>query len=155
MNIIAIKQTETNSKESATCKREEIYPIIRPRVESIANMVRAKYGLTDRTMTMQDFFGICSSEGIELAQDLGFEFMAENRDVRGCFMKLPNGTRVIYLRYFFDFNESDPEFTAAHELGHYFLGHRGTLNLRNFEGPMGRDQSELEADLFAELMLGI
>ena len=139
--------------------REQIYPLLVPKVKPVADAVRERFGIRPGGFTMQDFFGVCWAVGIELAEGLEYQFMADCRDVHGCLMRMPNGTALIYLRYFFDRYEPEPERTAAHELGHFFLQHKGMLlhkdgwspdELKSYENV----RSEIEADLFAELLCG-
>jgi Zn-dependent peptidase ImmA (M78 family) len=151
-----MNETSTNTNERRPHGRrrmpEDIYPTLLAKVKPVVDGVKAKFGIEPGKFKMQDFFGICWGEGIEVAEGLDFEFMAEHKAIRGCHMRMPNGVTVIYLRYFFDHNEPNPTRTAAHELGHYFLGHRGPLDLR--EGKASKySRTELEADLFAELLL--
>ncbi len=120
------------------------------RVERRVLEVRAKYGVIDRPFNKADFFRICEAENISLIHP---DRMPEIRvpfvvpQILG-FMFHYDGSSAIYLKCFW-FKRFRLD-VAFHELGHYFLDHKGMTLSKAFQesrnGPV-----ESEADLFASL----
>lgn len=142
-------------KNQKAALEREIKAILRPKIEAIVETVRVKHGIPkSRPFTKQDFYAICESEGIHLANTRNFEFMADVKQVQGCLMRFNDGTLAIYLRSFFTGKLSLP--IAFHEIGHFFL-HRADVvsgaTLFRVDRPVSL-RKEIEADLFSAIARG-
>ena len=128
------------------------------RIEQLVTAIRNKYSIGGRPFTEGDFRRICRGEGIKLARHRRYAWYATFPPLKGllgCALTLPNGTRVIWLRSFFEPEINLP--TAFHELGHALMKHTSEeasylLAQRDFDGYRDHQQ-EIEADYFSELAL--
>jgi len=152
--------TNTLSNERRLEMVAELKAMLLPKVQPVVDAVKTKYKLHGRKMNKRDFFRICTAEHIQIADGPMFEQFADCEQVQGAMMHFPDdGIKAIWLRSFFEADLCI--MTAGHELGHFFLNHRGgkpsDLFLKRSEraDPVGHDIKELEADLFSELMLKI
>lgn len=127
------------------------------RVKRAVQTLRAKYGISG-SMSQSDFRTICQGEDIEIMNEPEVRafFKRFGSIVRGVAFHLENGIRAIALASLWE--PRFDLFTAAHELGHTILGHRGYSNLISSGMVPDADayihsQPEQEADYFAQLML--
>ena len=116
-------------------------------IELKANEVFSQY--VKKGGAYKQFNAIFQSENIKYK-----EIENIKSDFVGVFTKAPNGQKYIMVNSEID-NDGRKNFTIAHELGHYFLGH--TLNNHldteiNEEG-LSKEPIENEADYFATCLL--
>lgn len=133
----------------------EAFSLLSPKIEPIVQSVREKYMIdVDRPFDWDDFYGIATAEGIELADNEEFaRFADELPDLQGCLMSML-GKKVVYLRHWFKPAEGLCDLsTAFHELGHYFLRHQSDVLMRVADDKWRWQINELEAELFAECCL--
>ncbi len=121
----------------------------RSNIELIANQVLNKY--VSRGGAYKQFDKICQGENIKYR-----EIDADKSKFAGVFTKAPNEQKYIMINSNID-NVGRKNFTIAHELGHYFLGHQ--LNSKMHvdkdvnEACSSKDPIEYEADYFATCLL--
>jgi len=115
----------------------------RHKVEQILDSVRAKYNIQDK-LSDAGFYRICKAENIELFNGEDSRQNLLKLETTGFYLH-SEGVKFIYLRSFFGRKLNLN--TAAHELGHYFLGHLGT----EFKSKKSVAQKEKEANYFARL----
>lgn len=116
-------------------------------IESIANQVLSKY--VAKGGAYKQFDKICQSENIKYK-----EIEADKNKFCGVFTKYLDGQKYIIINLNID-NEGRKNFTIAHELGHYFLGHQliGHADTIVNEECSNKDPMEYEADYFATCLL--
>lgn len=115
------------------------------KVEIALLSVRQKYGIFGK-FTIENFHAVREGEGIEMLAPKFHAQMKNLPGIQGAILGDGKGRRLIYLR------KLDDVATAMHELGHYFLKHKGVneLYLLKASDSFGLNQ-EREADYFAEL----
>lgn len=120
----------------------------RHKVKRILARVRNQYNIKE-AFTESDFYRICEAENIFLCNAERLRVIAKQTpEVKGLRFATIKGDAFIYLKSFF---EGDFDiFSAMHELGHHFCGHKGLTNLMTYSTDSPK---ELEADYFAELAL--
>lgn len=134
--------------------KQEIFHLLTPKIAPVVEAVKIRYKLTNRRFVKRDFFRICLAERIDVMNTPVYEFMTGSQELLGCLVTMPQGNKAVYLKSFFE-AELDLH-TAAHELAHYFLKHQASaedLVMLKTTGKYANLQPELEADLFAELLL--
>jgi len=128
------------TKQSSTNRRK---------IKRILSKVRARYNVIDRPFNESDFYHICETENIFLCNGERLRVIAKQMpDVKGIRFATTKGDVLIYLKSFFEGNFDI--FTAMHELGHHFCGHKGLTNLMTYSTDSPK---EIEADYFAELAM--
>lgn len=134
-------------------KNKSIRPNIR-KVESVLAKVRKKYDIQNKFFNESDFYRICESESIELLNGEDVKVLHSVKSLYGILFTFSTGERLIYLRSFFNQNHRLCIHTAMHELGHYFLGHKGFTAKMFADGIFSDVKDEKEANLFARLATG-
>ena len=121
--------------------------MLRSNIENIANQVLSKY--VAKGGAYKQFEKICAGENITYK-----EIETDERDFCGVFTKYLDGQKHIIINSKID-NEGRKNFTKAHELGHYFLGHqlKGHTDTIINEECSSKDPVEFEADYFATCLL--
>jgi len=118
-------------------------------IEAIANQVLDKY--VSRGGAYKQFDKIFQSENIKYK-----EIDADESNFAGVFTKAPNEQKYIMINSNID-NVGRKNFTIAHELGHYFLGHQLKSNMlvdtTINEECSNKEPIEYEADYFATCLL--
>jgi hypothetical protein len=138
---------ETDMQDTSTSTNNagltpETKAAIVERVSTAVKQVRRRYKLVEgRAFRKRDFFRICAAEKLEFTGGSVAELIEANGDPDGMLLRMPDGTKQIYLRSFFEFDLDTHQ--AAKWLGHHFLNH----------GSAGSGHAELEADLFAAVIL--
>lgn len=115
-------------------------------IESIANQVLSKY--VAKGGAYKQFEKICADENITYK-----EIETDEREFCGVFTKYLDEQKHIIINSKID-NEGRKNFTKAHELGHYFLGHQlkgHDVNIN--EECSSKEPMEYEADYFATCLL--
>lgn len=118
----------------------------RSNIENIANQVLSKY--VPKGGAYKQFEKICAGENIAYK-----EIETDERDFCGVFTKYLDEQKHIIINSKID-NEGRKNFTKAHELGHYFLGHKlkgHDVNIN--EECSSKEPMEYEADYFATCLL--
>lgn len=123
----------------------------RRNVERVLQEVRNKYGIPGK-FTPKDFYRICEAENIRLFE--GGDARKAHKEtpgLLGLLVRTTDGSRFIYLRSIFNRSRRISMDTAMHELGHYFLKHKGFTPKMLLAGKYHNNQNEKEADYFARL----
>jgi Zn-dependent peptidase ImmA (M78 family) len=120
--------------------------MLRSNIENIANQVLSKY--VAKGGAYKQFEKICAGESITYK-----EIEADEKEFCGVFTKYLDEQKHIIINSKID-NEGRKNFTKAHELGHYFLGHQLKGHDDNInEECANKDPIEYEADYFATCLL--
>ncbi len=119
----------------------------RDNIENIANQVLTKY--VAKGGAYKQFEKICADENI-----LYKEIETDENKFCGVFTKYLNNQKYIIVNSKID-NEGRKNFTKAHELGHYFLGHqlKSHVDTNINEECLNKEPVEYEADYFATCLL--
>ena len=119
----------------------------RSNIEAIVNQVLIKY--VSRGGAYKQFDKICQSENIKYK-----EIDVDESKFAGVFTKALNEQKYIMINSNID-NFGRKNFTKAHELGHYFLGHQlnGHTDTSINEECSSKEPIEYEADYFATCLL--
>lgn len=115
------------------------------RIENIAFGIREKHKIKDVPIDVKK---IAEENNIQLFQaDLD---NIQGYNLSGYIRKIPEGMKIVINKNHADTRNN---FTIAHELGHYFLGHlNGKDNVVSLRGGE-KTQIELESDYFAVALL--
>lgn len=119
-------------------------------VTRVLNDVRKKYNIHGK-FSKSDFYRICEAENIKLLNDEDANSLHSVKKLYGMLFTFSTGERLVYLRSFFNRNRRLCMKSAMHELGHYFLRHKGFTAKMIAGGVLGNSQDEKEANLFARL----
>ncbi len=119
-------------------------------VKQVLDRVRQKYHIGGK-FTTGDFYRICEGENIELLNNEFGKALHNVKPLYGMFFTFRDGKKLVYLRSFFNRNHRLCMKSAMHELGHYFLGHKGFTAKMVADGNLSNPQDEKEANLFARL----
>lgn len=121
--------------------------MIRSNIENVANQVLDKY--VAKGGAYKQFEKICSGENI-----IYKEIESDANKFCGVFTKYLDNQKYIIVNSQID-NEGRKNFTKAHELGHYFLGHqlKSHVDTNINEEGLSKDPIEYEADYFATCLL--
>ena len=125
--------------------------MLRSNIENIANQVLSKYVV--KGGAYKQFEKICAGENIAYQ-----EIEADEKHFCGVFTKYLDEQKHIIINSKID-NEGRKNFTKAHELGHYFLGHQLKNNAfycfdhEIIEDGLHQDNIENEANYFATCLL--
>jgi hypothetical protein len=119
-------------------------------VARVLNGVRKKYSVRGK-FSKGDFYRICESENIQLLDGEDANSLRRVKKLYGMLFTFSTGERLVYLRSFFNRNRRLCMKSAMHELGHYFLRHKGFTAAMISGGVLSNSQAEKEANLFARL----
>lgn len=128
---------------------------LKKRVSNIVKTVRQKFGI-DSFLTIEDFERICQAEEIlhleyeTLTKDMPERLIHFLTKISPGFFKYKSNDygKAVFI------GKDRHIFIAAHELGHYFLGHIAPNYFNLNAASQAHQIKELEADYFAELMTG-
>jgi Zn-dependent peptidase ImmA (M78 family) len=129
------------------------------KIRAIVARVRRKHNITTEHFTEADFYRICEAENIRIVSpDIYSDRLAELAaplaadGLKGFLLNI-GGRRLLFLASLFD-GEFDA-FTAYHEIGHFYLHKGRALAMIKLDDYDPQDETEREADMFAELATGI